>query len=146
MSERIVNISQELADELKAHKAEQEKLSWQFGTAWKWQGQVFTNESGDYHDRSLVNAKLQRLLKQHDFPSCHTHDLRHANASLLINAGVLAKIIADHLGHSNTRTTEDVYAHVFAASKAKLTEAIIDALKGEFAPKNGMETSEPRRT
>ncbi len=132
-SGRVVNIPQELTDALKAHRDRQSEIGQMFGTEWKWVGQVFTSQSGDYHCRSLVNAKFQRFLQQHGFPRCRTHDLRHANASLLINAGVPAKIIAEHLGHSSTRTTEDVYAHVFAASKAKMAETIISVLKNEFA-------------
>ncbi|MCL1855912.1 MAG: tyrosine-type recombinase/integrase [Clostridia bacterium] len=131
-SGRVVNIPADLIADLTAHKLWQEERGAAMGASWKHIGQVFTNESGGYHSRSLINAKFQRLLSQHDLPACRTHDLRHANASILINAGVPARVIADHLGHSSTKTTEDIYAHVFAASKAKLAETIISALKGEF--------------
>lgn len=53
---------------------------------------------------------------------------RHANASLLINAGVPVKVISEHLGHSNTLTTENIYAHVFSSTRAKASEAISIAL------------------
>jgi len=132
-SGRMVNIPPELIEDLKAHKQRQDEMGAQFGADWKSVGQVFTNESGDYHSRSLVNAKFQRLLTKNSIQGFTTHDLRHANASLLINAGIPAKMVADHLGHSNTKTTENVYAHVFAASRAKVTETIVNTLRGEFS-------------
>ena len=63
---------------------------------------------------TYVNTKFKELLKKHDFPNVHIHDLRHANASLLINMGVPVKVISEHLGHCDTRTTENIYAHVFS--------------------------------
>lgn len=40
------------------------------------------------------------------------HALRHTHATLLLQMGVPPKIVAERLGHSSTRTTEDIYAHV----------------------------------
>ena len=54
--------------------------------------------------------------------------LRHANASLLINMGVPVKVISEHLGHSDTRTTETIYAHVFAETMVQASNAISEAL------------------
>lgn len=128
-SGRVVNIPEELANDLKAHQA------WQAEAPQLREhiGQVFTNETGGYHCRNLINAKFQRLLEKYGFDKFTTHDLRHANASVLINAGVPSKVIADHLGHGNTKTTENVYAHVYAATKAKLAGTIVNTLRGELS-------------
>ena len=40
------------------------------------------------------------------------HGLRHTHASLLIAAGVPLKIVSERLGHSQTSTTAEIYAHV----------------------------------
>ena len=134
-SGRVINIPAELSEALKVHK------EWQ-STAPQLKehiGQVFTNESGGYHSRSLVNAKFQHLLNKHGFPKRTTHDLRHANASVLINAGIPSRVVADHLGHGSTKTLEDVYAHVFAASRARVTETIVNTLRGELSDENNPE-------
>lgn len=52
----------------------------------------------------------------------------HANASLLINMGVPVKVISEHLGHRDTRTTETIYAHVFAETMVQASNAISEAL------------------
>ena len=49
------------------------------------------------------------------------HELRHAYASGLVNAGLPMAYVAEQLGHKNTRMTEKHYGHL---DRAALTEAI----------------------
>jgi integrase len=74
---------------------------------------------------------FKKIIKENGFPDVHAHDLRHACASLLINMGVPTKLISEHLGHADTRTTEQVYSHIFAATRSKASDAISLALKGK---------------
>jgi len=41
------------------------------------------------------------------------HALRHSSASLLVAEGVNAKVIQTRLGHSDVRTTLQVYGHLY---------------------------------
>lgn len=56
------------------------------------------------------------------------HSLRHATATLLLEEGVPMKVVAELLGHSSTRITEDTYSHVTARLVAEAGEAISRAL------------------
>ena len=127
---RVIAIPAELKVILKDHKAWQEKRSEELGSKWKDRGAVVTGMEGEYMSGGYLNITLKKLLKKHDLPDIHVHDLRHANASLLINAGVPVKFISEHLGHSNTKTTEDIYAHVYNSTAEKVASAISDALDG----------------
>ena len=40
------------------------------------------------------------------------HDLRHINATLMLQYGVPAKIASERLGHSTIQTTMNIYSHV----------------------------------
>lgn len=42
----------------------------------------------------------------------HTHVFRHSYATLLLNKGVPIKTVSKTLGHSNSRITENFYAHL----------------------------------
>lgn len=128
-SERVVKVSADLIEMFKEHKARQEELKKSLGSRWIDRGTVFTGEFGEYFNRTYLNTAFKRLIKKYGFPDVHIHDLRHANASLLINSGVPVKVISEHLGHINTLTTENIYAHVFNASRARAAEAIELALK-----------------
>ena len=129
-SERVIAIPAELIKVLTEHKAWQEKRSEVLGSKWKDRGAVITGMEGEYLNGCYLNSSLKKILKKYNLPDLHVHDLRHANASLLINAGVPVKFISEHLGHSNTKTTEDIYAHVYSSTAEKVASAISDALDG----------------
>ena len=100
------------------------------GGRWIERGAVFTGQFGEYMNKTYINTEFKKLLKKHNFPDIHIHDLRHANASLLINMGVPVKVISEHLGHCDTRTTENIYAHIFNETLAQTSDAITQALAG----------------
>ena len=77
---------------------------------------------------SYINQELHKILRRHNLRDVHTHDLRHANASLLINMGVPVKVIAEHLGYTDTRVTEAIYAHIFNETMTQASDAIAKAL------------------
>ena len=56
--------------------------------------------------------------------------LRHSCASLLLTNGVPMKAIQEWLGHSNYRTTADVYSHLDFASKERSAEILSSLLAG----------------
>ncbi len=114
---------------LRKHKALQLQRRLQAGRIWKNTNLVFTNCSGDFCLGTNLNNKLKRVIKGTDLPQdLHLHSMRHTHASLLINSDVAARVIADRLGHSTTKTTLDTYSHVFAESEARAMQAIDMAL------------------
>ncbi|MFR9189827.1 MAG: hypothetical protein ACLVL7_05985 [Anaerotruncus massiliensis (ex Togo et al. 2019)] len=46
----------------------------------------------------------------------------------MINSGADVKTISSVLGHAQTTTTLNIYAHTFAVAQAKATDAVADAL------------------
>lgn len=127
-SARVISLPPQVMETLSEQRDWQEQRKEDVGSRWIDRGTVFTGEYGEYMNATYVNTKFKELLKKHDFPNVHIHDLRHANASLLINMGVPVKVISEHLGHCDTRTTENIYAHVFAETRAKAADAISQAL------------------
>lgn len=114
---------------LKKHKALQTERRFKLGTAWKDKNLVFTNLSGGFYLGTNMNNKLKRIIAGTDLPQdLHLHSMRHTHASLLINSDVAARVIADRLGHSTTKTTLDTYSHVFAESEARAMQAVDMAL------------------
>lgn len=127
-SARTIALPPQLIQLLRDQRRWQIERRMAVGNRWIDRGAVFTGEYGEYMNRTYVNNEFHKLLSQHDFPNMHVHDLRHANASLLINMGVPVKVIAEHLGHVNTSTTENIYAHVFNETKVQASDAISRAL------------------
>lgn len=114
---------------LKKHRAKQAERRFKMCERWKNPDLVFTNKSGGFYLGVNMNSKLKRVIKGTDLPQdLHLHSMRHTHASLLINSDVAARVIADRLGHSTTKTTLDTYSHVFAESEARAMQAIDMAL------------------
>ncbi len=114
---------------LKKHRAKQMEQRFKSFGRWKNPDLVFTNKQGGFYLGTNMNGKLKRIIVGTDLPQdLHLHSMRHTHASLLINSDVAARVIADRLGHSTTKTTLDTYSHVFAESEARAMTAIDMAL------------------
>lgn len=99
---------------LRRHRGLQ--LEKQLASGMKWENRdiVFTNERGGYLSCANLNRKLKHLIRNTILPQdLHLHSLRHTYASLLINADVTPRVVADRLGHADTKTTLSIYGHVF---------------------------------
>ena len=60
----------------------------------------------------------------------HFHTLRHPYTTNLLTSGAQAKDVQELLGHSDVRTTMNVYAH--ATREAKRTSArLLDKVEGQ---------------
>jgi len=127
-SARVIALPPQLVEILQEQKSWQDERRKAAGNRWIERGAVFTGSYGEYMAKSYINLQFKQLLAKHNFPDIHIHDLRHANASLLINMGVPVKVISEHLGHRDTRTTETIYAHVFAETMVQASNAISEAL------------------
>jgi integrase len=73
---------------------------------------VFTGESGSTLLPPSVSALFAKAVGTAALPRLSLHGLRHTHASLLLQAGVPAKVVQERLGHSSIRITMDVYSHV----------------------------------
>lgn len=106
---------------LRAHRQAQLTARLAAGPAWQEQGFVFAQEPSDFpsdlpggrpYSGTLVANRWRALLARYDLPYLRPHDLRHLNATLLLEAGVHPKVVQERLGHANVSVTLDVYSHV----------------------------------
>ena len=63
---------------------------------------------------NTATHRLNRLAKAAGCPGARLHDLRHAHATMLLEAGVSTRTVADRLGHSRVSTTTDIYGHLLS--------------------------------
>lgn len=67
---------------------------------------------------------FQDLLRKNDLPKIRIHDLRHSNATLMLNSGFSMKQVSEWLGHSTYKLTADTYTHVSAENKVEMSKTI----------------------
>ena len=70
---------------------------------------LFPSPVGDGHVINYYH-RLQRVAKAANLEWVTAHVVRHTFGSILAQAGVSIRTIADHMGHSDVRVTRDHYA------------------------------------
>ena len=78
---------------------------------------VFSNERNEFLQPTKTRKWLEHVLTQYQLPKITTHGFRHTHCSLLLEAGVGLKEVQDRLGHSDIKTTMNIYAHVSKQAK-----------------------------
>lgn len=78
---------------------------------------IFSNTRNSFIQPAKTNDWLKSILRKTELAYVSTHAFRHTHCSLLFEAGATIKSVQDRLGHSDVKTTMDVYAHVTASAK-----------------------------
>ena len=74
---------------------------------------------------------LERFCHANDLPFKGLHSFRHFFATLAITSGTDYKTVSTLLGHSQTSTTLNIYAHSVNAINAQAIENISDTIRGK---------------
>ena len=98
------------------------------GEAWLDLGMVVERGDGRPIHPDVYSRRFARLVHRLGLPAIRLHDLRHAYATRLLEAGVHPKVVADLLGHASTSFTMDTYSHVVPSLRAGAAAGIEAAL------------------
>ena len=98
------------------------------GPAWKDTGYVFTREDGSPIDADRISRDFARIVRKASLPHLTFHGLRHAHATMLLEARIHPKVVSEHLGHSNIAITMDIYSHVLPDLQEAAAKAIDERL------------------
>jgi integrase len=108
-SRRTLGLNELVLEALQRHRERQVAVNYRaLGNA---PDLVFTNERGLVNPTTL-HHHFKRALKAAGLPDMHLRDLRHADATLMLDQGVPLKIVSDWLGHSGIGITANLYQHV----------------------------------
>ena len=109
-------------------KKQEEANAARYRTAYVRSDYVFKHENGVPFAPDFVSHKFKKLLEKYDLPRIRFHDLRHSCASYLIMNGYDLKDAQIWLGHSDIKTTGNIYAHLTDERKKQ----IADSISGDF--------------
>lgn len=139
-SARSIKISASVLDLLREWKKEQAFSSLSLGTAWKGARgmacKVFTRWDGLPIHPDYVTKYFKDFIKRNNLPEVSVHSLRHTNASLMIASGVDIRTVSKRLGHAQTSTTTNIYAHAIRSADERASEALDDILTPQRAKQN----------
>ena len=129
-STRALPIDNDTKERLKLCKEQQEFRQKKYKRAYskKWLNYVMVDELGELILPNTITDSFNYTLEKHGLRHVRFHDLRHTCATLLLShgkkTGVGMKDIQVWLGHSDYRTTANIYSHVDAGSKQTSLETI----------------------
>lgn len=128
-SVRTIDLPGFLVSMLKEHRMKQMEYRMQFGSGWSEPNAVFTGTDGRRFDASTPTQKFQRIIKANHLRPITLYGLRHTAATIMIAQGINARDVAQRLGHAQTSTTLNIYAHAFRDANTRATDAIVSALE-----------------
>lgn len=114
-SRRRIALPRPLVDLLRAHRTVQLAERLQAGNRWVDGDLVFAQQNGRPLDKHSDWEAWRALLADAGVRTVRLHDARHSAATTLLALGVPVRVVADLLGHSQTRVTQDTYQHVLPA-------------------------------
>ena len=130
-SRRVVHLPDFCVKSLIAHAERQEQDRELAGHKWQETGYVFTSGVGTPLLERNVLRDFTAVLKKTGLPKRRIHDLRHSFVSLLAAEGVPLKTIAEIVGHSDIRLTQNIYQHVFSEEKKDAARAMDRVLRSQ---------------
>jgi integrase len=130
-SSRSVPLPASVVAMLRKVRAEQRERRMIAGPAWVDEGFVFDRGNGGPIDPDSFSKAVHAAALAVDLDGVRLHDLRHAFATMHIEAGTDARLVADLLGHATVGFTPMTYVHASedaAAAAADTTERLLGAV------------------
>ena len=150
---RSIILPADVIKDLKDHQAKQRKLKRKNKAIWQDNNLVFPIQDGGPQNPHNIENAFRRIMKQAGLvrtgekinadgekedvfsPIFRIHDLRHAQASLLMLSGDNPEAVRKRMGHHSAAFTMSVYTH----ASQKIDEGIAKKLTGVYVRK----TSQP---
>ena len=116
-SVRTISIPDHILELLREYRAEYDSYRYTVGSLWAGDDHIFIQWNGAQMYPSTPSATFKKLIHSYNaahedkLPDIRLHDLRHTSATLLISQNVDVKTVSSRLGHAQTSTTMNIYAH-----------------------------------
>ena len=133
-SKRVLKISPYIMGILKELKDEQDEEALRLGDKWVESDRLFVKWNGEPMNNQTPYGWLKEFCEKNDMPFYGIHSFRHFAASALISSGLNVVTVSGALGHCNSGTTLNVYAHMFQTAQTRVAQAMDGAFS--FLPQD----------
>ncbi|EGO6570114.1 site-specific integrase [Enterococcus faecalis] len=87
---------------------------------------LFTQEDNRPIYLDYLNHNLRKIVNDNNLKEMTVHGFRHTHCSLLFEAGSTIKEVQERLGHTDIKTTMNIYAHVTEKQKEKTADTFAE--------------------
>ena len=134
-SNRIISIPESITKLLKEYQRKQLKNRLLLGDKWIETNRLFVQANGAPMHPDTITKWFRQFLEDKNLPHITFHGLRHTHATLLISQGLDVRTVSNRLGHAQTSTTLNIYAHAFAKMDREASEKLDNLLYREDTKK-----------
>jgi len=128
-SRRTISLPPFAIDAMRHWRKDQNERRLIVGEEWADHDLVVDKGLGRPQRTDSVSAAFRTMMKRAEIePRPRFHDLRHAFATRLLEAGVHPKVVSEAMGHASVAFTMDRYQHVMPTMQAQAADAIQAAL------------------
>ena len=121
---RDIHLGEDVMKVLKAERIKYMEDALLYGVGFQNLGFVIRQEDGSPIKPDSMTRKWTRFVEREGLPKIRLHDLRHSNATALIQAGVNPKVVQQRLGHSDVNITLNTYTHVLPEMDVEAAEKL----------------------
>ena len=127
---RVIAVDSVTLSVLNEYRSERAKLGSEFVAT---DSYIFGNLRNELRTPNDLTARWSRLItlaqqELVDLPSVTLKGLRHTHATLLLQAGENPKVVQERLGHSDIRTTLNIYSHVTPTIQREALDRFVEWL------------------
>ncbi len=135
---REIKLPGTVMDMIRQHKKKQQELRLSLGDQWQGENYLFIQWNGrqmniatPYHAFKDIVIKYNATVTDtaQKLPDIPFHGLRHTSATLLISENVDIRTVSARLGHAQTSTTMNIYAHSLKELDEKAANTLGNILK-----------------
>ena len=134
-SNRTISIPESIIKLLKEYKRKQLEQKLLIGDKWIDTNRLFIQWNGKPMHPDTVSKWFRNFLEVKNLPYITFHGLRHTHATLLIAQGLDVRTVSNRLGHAQTSTTLNIYAHSFAKMDREASDKLDNLLYREDTKK-----------
>lgn len=127
-SNRYITLPAETMEILRQYRLEYLRNKLLLGEEFHDCGFVFPRENGEPMAPDIITSWMAKFSNRHGLPHLNPHALRHTMTSLLISGGLDIVSVSKRLGHAQTSTTANIYAHMIEEQDSKSAECIADSI------------------
>lgn len=134
-SNRVISIPESITKLLREYQRKQMEQRLKLGDKWILTNRVFVQFDGKPMHPDTITKWFRQFLEEKNLPHITFHGLRHTHATLLISQGLDVRTVSNRLGHAQTSTTLNIYAHSFARMDREASEKLDNLLYREDTKK-----------
>ncbi len=129
-SRRVIDLPATVVEKLQLHRAEQMRQRELLGTVLQDDDLVCAYPDGKPIQPDNLYTAFKTILRRAGLPEVRLHDLRHGQATMLLQLGVHPKVVSERLGHATIGITLDLYSHVLPSMQEEAAKKLDVALWG----------------